>query len=433
MATIKINIITLILFIGFGQTFAQNTPYFPPVSGNSWDTLPPDSLNWCQPKIDSLYTFLDSIDTKSFIVLKDGKIVLEKYFNTYTIDSTFSWYSAAKSFRAVLVGKAQEEGFFDINDTTSNYLGSGWSSLSQAQEDSILIKHQISMTTGLDETNFLCVVPSCLNYVAPAGSRWAYHNGPYSLTKNILETTTGMTNNAYSNLLENQIGMNGFWLSFLGNSSYYSTGRDMARFGLLVSNNCIWNNDTIIKDTAYLNQMLTSSQSLNPAYGYLWWLNGQSHYISPSSPIIIPGSISPDAPSDIYVAAGSYGQFISISNSTGLIMVRQGLSDTGNYTEFGMHNEIWKKIMKLSCPPLSVTSNNKEQSIKFYPNPANNLLHFDMKNRSKTDITIYDSYGRIILTRTIENQTQLDISYLTPGMYFIKIADLATMTRFIKY
>ena len=51
--------------------------YFPPVNSNTWDTTSPLQLSWCDNKIDSLYQFLDSTDSKAFILLKDGKIVLK--------------------------------------------------------------------------------------------------------------------------------------------------------------------------------------------------------------------------------------------------------------------------------------------------------------------------------------------------------------------
>lgn len=50
--------------------------YFPPLSGNQWETINPAELGWCQDSIEALYTTLDQANTKSFIVLKDGKIVL---------------------------------------------------------------------------------------------------------------------------------------------------------------------------------------------------------------------------------------------------------------------------------------------------------------------------------------------------------------------
>ena len=84
--------------------------YFPPTSGNQWDTLSPQSLGWCAERIDSLYAFLAEKNTKSFIVLKGGKIVLERYFGTYTQDSIWYWASAGKKPTAILVCIAPSEG-----------------------------------------------------------------------------------------------------------------------------------------------------------------------------------------------------------------------------------------------------------------------------------------------------------------------------------
>lgn len=45
----------------------------------------------------------------------------------------------------------------------------------------------------------------------------------------------------------------------------------MARFGLLALNKGNWNNNQIVNET-YFNESITSSQAINPSYGYLWWL-----------------------------------------------------------------------------------------------------------------------------------------------------------------
>jgi len=57
----------------------SNTFYFPPISGE-WETTDPATLGWTQENIDLLYTNLQNNDTRAFIVHKDGKIVLEKYW-----------------------------------------------------------------------------------------------------------------------------------------------------------------------------------------------------------------------------------------------------------------------------------------------------------------------------------------------------------------
>ena len=62
---------TFCLFIRI--SFSQNF-YFPPTSGNTWDTLSPNRLGWCSTKIDSFYIFLEANNTKRFIFHKGGKL-----------------------------------------------------------------------------------------------------------------------------------------------------------------------------------------------------------------------------------------------------------------------------------------------------------------------------------------------------------------------
>ena len=115
--------IIVILFVLLSvRLYAQNL-YFPPNTGNTWDTLAPQSLGYCQASIDSLYNFLERNNTKAFILLKGGKIVLEKYFGLHTQNTPWQWASAGKTITSMMVGVAQQEGFLSINDTTSKYIG----------------------------------------------------------------------------------------------------------------------------------------------------------------------------------------------------------------------------------------------------------------------------------------------------------------------
>ncbi|MCT4582471.1 MAG: serine hydrolase [Flavobacteriales bacterium] len=399
-----------------GQLSSAQDSYFPPNNGNTWDTISPTSLGWCEDSITALYDYLELENSKSFILLKDGKIVLEQYFGTYTQDSSFLWFSAAKSLRAMLIGKAQEEGFLAITDKTSDYIGSNWTSLNLPQEDSITIWHQLTMTSGLDESNFTCENPNCLTYVSTAGTRWAYHNGPYGLLRAVLENATGTTQNLYTNSrIKTPIGMGGFWINLLGINTYYSKARDMARYGLLVSNKGIWDNDTILADSNYLQQMISPSQSLNPSYGYLWWLNGQNGYVTTGTPTYINGFVSPDAPSDVYTAAGSQGQYISISPNNGLVMIRQGNTGSSSYTEFGLHNEIWKRIMNLSCTTSNLQKHNLTTAFSVYPNPTKDVLYINYSGMAT--VLIYDIYGQLML-RTVEKK--ILTSNLPKGTYILK-------------
>lgn len=417
----KLYFLLLVLFVTNKSTNAQ-TLYFPPNTGNTWDTIAPSSLNWCQDSIDALYQYLDTSLTDAFIVLKDGKIVLEKYFGNYTADSLHVWYSAGKSLRATLVGIAQKDGLLNINDKTSDYLGTGFTSLTIPQEDNITIWHQLTMTTGLDETNFSCTSPSCLTYVADAGTRWAYHNSPYNLLENVLTTASGQGLTVYTNQkIKNKIGMSsGFWFPFGDNNFYFSKARDMARFGLLTLNKGMWGSTVVLDDSLYYYQMLNSSQNINPAYGYLWWLNGKSSFIAPGSTTSYPFAIAPNSPADMFTAAGSQGQYISISPNQNMVVIRQGEANVNDLASFALLDNVWFKLMNMSCGTTNINSFDVDK-INIYPNPANNMLYIKGLKQTNGEIiiTLTDVTGKIV--KTVKNQVELQLNNLEKGIYFLSI------------
>lgn len=408
---------------------AQQT-YFPPLNNNLlWDTLSPASLGWCTDKIDTLYDFLQQENTKGFILLKDGYIVLEKYFGTFTKDSLWYWASAGKTITSFLVGKAQEEGFLNINDPTSTYLGNGWTSCTPLEEGNIQIANQLTMTTGLDDgvPDNHCTIDTCLTYLADAGTRWAYHNAPYTLLESVLTNATGSPINTYTqNKLKNATGMNGFWGTVDFDNVYFSTARSMARYGLLAANHFIWDTDTLLHDTAYINQMTNTSQLFNYSYGYLWWLNGKQSYMVPTSQIVFPGSYAPQAPSDMYAGIGKNGQLLSIAPSSGLTFVRMGDSPNSPASEVStiFCNQIWQKINAITCNSTSINeTGNSLTDITVFPNPVNQSLNIIFKNKI-FNVELVDQYGRVLLSKKENSeQVSIDVSSLHQGTYFLRMSD----------
>jgi len=133
--------------------------YFPPIetTANQWEIQSPERLNWDQDNLDNLFSFLETTETRAFILLKDGKIVMEEYWgkelltaHDFSKDSKWYWASASKTIIASLIGIAQEENLLDIETPTSSYLGDGWSSLAPEKETLISVKHQLTMTTGFN-------------------------------------------------------------------------------------------------------------------------------------------------------------------------------------------------------------------------------------------------------------------------------------------
>lgn len=326
----------------------STTLYFPPVTGTEWQTTASASLGWKQSAIDELYTYLEEKNSKAFIILKDGKIVLEKYFGTFTQGSDWYWASAGKTMTAFLTGIAQEEGLLKLSDKSSRYLGTGWTSLPAAKEDLITIRHQLTMTTGLDDgvTDSDCTTPDCLVYKADAGTRWAYHNAPYTMMDKVIEAATGKTFQAYfQQKIRDRIGMKGLWVRSGYNNVYGSDARSMARFGLLLLNKGKWEQTDILKDKDYFNAQISSSQELNPSYGYLTWLNGKANYMLPSVQVVFPGPLAVNAPADMYCALGKNDQKIYVVPSQNLVVIRMGESAGNTHLALSsFDNEVWRKI-----------------------------------------------------------------------------------------
>ncbi len=332
----------------------EPTLYFPPVNGDQWENIAPVELGWNASELANLLTYLENNQTRAFILLKDGKIVVEEYLGnnilgTAPFDKNTQWYwaSAGKTLTATLVGIAQQEGSLSIENPTSDYLGNGWTSVNPEKEQLIKVKNQLTMTTGLEYnvTDLDCTLPSCLTYKAEAGQQWFYHNAPYTLLKKVVEHSTGTDYNTYTNQkLGSVIGMNGQWVSQGFNNVYWSTARDMARFGLLMLNKGKWDNTEVLSDIEYYDQMVHTSQGLNPSYGYLWWLNGKESIIFPGLPNAFNTSLSENAPNDLFAGMGKNGQFVEVIPSAGLVVVRMGEAPDGALVPISFHNEMWEKI-----------------------------------------------------------------------------------------
>lgn len=323
--------------------------YFPPLEENAlWETKSLSSLGWNENATTPLLSYLEEKHTKGFIILVDGKIVMENYFNGHSASSNWYWASAGKTLTATMVGIAEQENHLNINDKVSDYLGHGWTSLPLAKENLITNKHLLTMTSGLEDIdNGDCVEPECLTYKADAETRWAYHN-VYVKLQDVVANAVSTTYSSYFNTkLRDKIGMNGAWIQSGNNSVYWSTTRSMARFGLLMLNKGKWNNEMILNEN-YFNAATNTSQDINLGYGYLWWLNGKSSYHLPQTQLQFSGSIIPDGPNDMFMALGKNDQKIYVIPSRKMVVIRMGdAADNVNLALSDFDEVLWQKINAL--------------------------------------------------------------------------------------
>ena len=319
--------------------------YFPPNGSNSWESQTASSIDWDEAKLQEVIKYVGESNAYGFIILHNGRIVTENYWNNWNKDSKYPINSVGKTVTAVLVGIAQQEKLLNINDKTANYLGTGFTRLSADKEQLITIRHQLTMTTGLNDEfdNESCTDPECLTFKADAGKRWAYHNAPYRLLHNVIEEASGVSFSAFTKTkLSDKIGMkNSDWT----NHNLMLNTRDMARFGLLLLNQGNWNGASILSDKSYMQAISHTSQQLNQSYGYLTWLNGKPSYMLPLSQSIIKGPMVPQAPTDMIMAMGADDKKIYVVPSLNLVVVRHGdASGESTAGPSSFDNIFWGKL-----------------------------------------------------------------------------------------
>ncbi len=332
----------------------SETMYFPPNDGSTtWTTKSISDLGWNQSAVQPLLDYLELKHSKSFIILVNGRIVMENYFNGHAATTLWQWNSAGKTLTSTITGIAQQEGFININNKVSDYLGTGWTSAPLIKENLITCKNLLSMNSGLDDTLGDDVSPSNLQYIADAGTRWAYHNA-YVKLQDVVTSATGQTWNTYFNTkLRDKIGMSttGLWYNATGTNFglriYFSNTRSMARFGLLALNKGKWNSDVVLNE-AYFNQATNTSQNINLGYGYLWWLNGKANYHLPQSQLQFNGSIISSGPNDMFMALGKDDQKIYVIPSKKMVVIRMGdAADSSNLALSSFDETLWTKISAL--------------------------------------------------------------------------------------
>ena len=255
-----------------------------------WQQRSVAEAGWDQEKLDAALDFAMSRKSSSIVVVQAGRIIAECHsklsnpsdrYTAMKLGATADGHaiedvaSIQKSVVSLLVGVAFDKGLLNLDDSVQKHLGIGWSNADKEQEAPITVRHLMTMTSGLDAK---------LKFVADAGTRWAYNTNAYAKSLACLEAVTGLSaNELTSRWLLNRIGMRDSrwakrtWLAETGVdanvSGFATSARDLARFGLLVLASGRWQ-DQFLVSPEYLRSALTSSQQLNPSYGYLWWLNG---------------------------------------------------------------------------------------------------------------------------------------------------------------
>lgn len=303
----------------------------------------------------NLLDYLRNQNSTGFLVVQDGKVLVEKNWPAPEGDRQFSIFvhgknkqgalledvaSQQKSFVAVVVAIAIDKGLIDIEKPVSAYLGAGWSRATPEQEAKIRVIDVLTMSSGLNDK---------FGYEAPAGTVFYYNTPVYAMSKRIVSAAANQPLDTITrDWLTLPAGMHETaWrkrpaaLASVGNdTSLVSTPRDIAAFGLMVLHGGIANGGKRVVSEANLKAMFTPSAT-NPAYARLWWLNNSAYTVRALAGRK-EGPLIAAAPADTIAALGALDRRLYVVPSRKLVVVRTGAAAGDR----DFDEQLWMRLMK---------------------------------------------------------------------------------------
>ena len=279
------------------------------------------------------YADAAGVVTTAVIIVKDGKIIAERYRPGFGIFSGYRTWSTSKSISAALMAIAAKQSLLDL-DAPVNI--PEWNSPGDPRQ-AITHKHLLWMSSGLFSggANTYAVYFGGEDVVSavtttqlevPPGTRWKYANNDTLLLlralRHRLADDLKYLRFPYDELLH-PLGMYHTRMeidhlgNFVGSSQTYTTARDLTRFGLLLANDGVWNGKRLLPE-GWVKFSSTPAPTRPPVAGQ--WGYGAQFWLLDQMPGVPPGT---------FTTAGRKGQFVTIVPGRDLVIVRTGVDPDG--------------------------------------------------------------------------------------------------------
>ena len=304
-----------------------------------WAIETPEAHDLDSTLLEAAADFAGEHASDCLVITRDGVIVGEWYWNGWDETSEENVFSVSKSITSALVGIAQDKGALAIREGASNYI-TEW--IGTDSED-VTIRNLISNDSGRQwnyitdyvQMVFLAYDKSAfaigLGQQHDPGTVWAYNNSAIQTLERVLNRATGTDVAEYAEqVLFEPLGMvSSYDVDAAGNPMTFSgvscSCRNLARFGYLYLRGGRWSQGQQIVSEDWVEESIQPSTPLNSAYGYMWWLNREGHWLS--SAFDLQGSDGipmPSLPERVYRASGFLNQIIFVDPGTDIVFTRIG-------------------------------------------------------------------------------------------------------------
>lgn len=263
-------------------------------------TAKPEEKGMDSARLDTAANQLKATSALSFLVVRDGCLVFEKYYdyNGNNDQCRNNVYSVTKSFMSALIGIAVREGYIgSADDTVEKYLPEYFKQLSDPRWKKITLKHLLTMTPGFcedldrmtgsaDWVGYIFSLP--LNY--DPGEEFQYANSASHLLSVILTKATGMSTRDFADryLFKPLDIASPEWAkdtdgNYTGYANLYLRPLDMAKFGWLYCSMGKWEGVQVVPEE-WVTESTKVQFDLNKetdtgyenGYGYKWWISSKT-------------------------------------------------------------------------------------------------------------------------------------------------------------
>ena len=287
-----------------------------------WRTSTPEEQGMDSQKLSQMLDVIQQrqLSLHSLLIVRNGTIVSETYFEPYRQDTRHELYSCTKSFISTLVGIAIDKGYIDsVDQRVVDFFPDRTIENRDLQKEDMTLEDLLTMRAGLDwlegdpAYREMYFSRDWVGYMLdkpmaqPSGSQFNYCSGCSHLLSAILQQTTSMNTLAFADqFLFKPLGISNVnWETDasgipIGGWGLQIAPRDMAKLGYLYLQDGYWDGKQLVSSNwvEAATQKHTETDSLL-GYGYQWWvypsfgaytalgLSGQTIFVIPESDLIV--------------------------------------------------------------------------------------------------------------------------------------------------
>lgn len=268
----------------------------------------------------TLEDYIEQRDVAGILVIRDGKVLFERYALGNDENTLWLSWSVAKSLSSLLVGAAIHDGYIaSVNEKVTDYLPR----LKGSAYEQVSLKNLLQMSSGVSWDEDYADPGSDINRIdwptlqafdylrqlpvaAPPGSRFQYNTAETNLVGDLLRAAIGNNLATYASekiWIPLGMGSDAYWEltepggGEYGGSSFNATLRDYGRLGLFVLGEGQLTGGARVLPESWIAES-TRGADAYAGYGYLWWLKdggkfqavgvfGQAIFIDPQQKLVI--------------------------------------------------------------------------------------------------------------------------------------------------